>query len=276
MIRLSMIGISLGIILIGAGAYSLVSSPGKFAQAADLIVAGAILLLVPAGISDLMERRRIRAIESRLPDFLMDVAEASKFGTNLADSILSVSGGEYGMLGTEVKKMAAQLKWGILVDEVLRGFSQRNNSPFISKLIDTVIESNRSGGSIGEVISLIGLNARESQLLQREKYSQLRSYVIILVTAYVVFLLTVIILGTQFFPKMQEQLLLTTASQSQFVSQTAVQIIKEIFTGVVIVQGVGSGFMSGILTDGRYRSGLLYAATFLGVGYGMLLLFGVI
>ena len=80
-------------------------------------------MLAPAGIQNLMTRSRVNAIESRLPDFLRDVAEASKCGSNWADSIVVAAEGEYGVLTEDIKQIAAQIEWGVSVDETLEQFS---------------------------------------------------------------------------------------------------------------------------------------------------------
>ncbi len=273
--RLSLSGVSLGVASLIIALYFHVRFSGNYSLSFDFIVLGTVLILVPPGLDDLLKRRRIKAIESRLPDFIRDVAEASKFGTNLADSITVASEGQYGILSGEVKKVALQIRWGISVDEALSQFAARNNTPFVVKLISTVIECNRSGGNLSEVLNLIANTSKETQFLTREKYSQLRSYIIIIVISYVVFLLTVVILDLQFFPKMAQQLVPgNTASSLYLLNLTSIPEIENILTAVVIIQGIGSGFMSGVLGDGRYLSGMLYAAILASAGYVVLLLVG--
>ncbi len=273
--RLSLIGISTGSISVIMAIYLFVTHSDNFSLLFDFTVLGIFLFLAPSGIRDIYERRRTKAIESRIPDFLRDVAEASKFGSNLADSIIAASDGQYGMLSVEIKKMAAQIRWGVSVDEVLEEFVKRNKSPFTEKLVLTVIEANRSGGNTSEVLNLIAVNSREAQVLTKEKYSQLSSYIIIIVIAYAVFLLTVLVLDIQFFPQMTKQIVSgTSASSFTFLNLSTIPLIKEILTGVAIVQGVGSGLMSGVLGEGRYQSGLLYAAILASIGYILIVLLG--
>lgn len=273
--RLSLIGISTGSISVILAIYLFLAHSYNFSLLFDFTVLGIFLFLAPSGIRDIYERRRTKAIESRLPDFLRDVAEASKFGSNLADSIITASDGQYGMLSVEIKKMGAQIRWGVSVDEVLEEFIKRNKSPFTEKLVLTVIEANRSGGNTSEVLNLIAVNSREAQVLTREKYSQLSSYIIIIIIAYAVFLLTVLVLDVQFFPQMTKQIASgTSASSFIFLNLSTIPLIKEILTGVAIVQGVGSGLMSGVLGEGRYQSGLLYAAILASIGYILIVLLG--
>jgi Archaeal flagella assembly protein J len=268
-------GLFTGLLSILIGAYLFTRPSENIAYPFDFIVLGIFLLLAPAGIKDTIEMRKMKGIENRLPDFLRDVSEASRFGSNLANSIITASEGQYGILTPEIKKIAAQIKWGVSVDEALREFVARNRSPFTEKLIATVIESNRSGGNVSDVLNLIAMNSKEAQILANDKYSQMRSYIIILLMAYGVFLLTVLILDVQFFPQMSSQLVSGTSSTTlSYLNVSSIPLIKEIFTGVVIIQGVGSGLMSGVLGEGRYQSGFLYSAVLSVLGYIIILLLG--
>ncbi len=273
--RIAVISLVFGILLIAVGIYFFISNSQSYQELFDFIVLGLFILLAPIGAQDLIVHRKILEMEVRLPDFLRDVAEASKFGSNLADSITIASNENYGALTGEIKKMAAQIKWGVSVQESLSEFAQRSSSKLITRLVTTVIESNLSGGNVSEVLNLIAENSKETQFLNKEKYSQLGSYVVILVIAYAVFLLTVLILDVQFFPVMTRQLAGYTASSSLgLLNLSSIPTVKVIFTGVAIIQGVGAGLMAGVLGDGRYRSGLLYAAVLAALGYIAILLAG--
>ncbi len=273
--RIAGISLVLGIISISVGMYVFLTSSENYQGLLDFIVLGIFIFLAPIGAQDLIVRKKIREMEIRLPDFLRDVAEASKFGSNLADSITVASDENYGSLTDEIKKMAAQIRWGVSVQEALSEFARRSNSKFITRLVATVIESNLSGGNVSEVLNLIAENSKEIQFLNKEKYSQLGSYVVILVIAYAVFLLTVLILDVQFFPVMTRQLAgYTTSSSLGLLNLSSIPTVKVIFAGVAIIQGVGAGLMAGVLGDGRYRSGLLYAAVLAAVGYIAILFAG--
>src|SRR5439155_888444 len=76
-------------------------------------------------------QREIKQVERRLPDFLRDVAEAGRFGMTLAEAIVVSSGGRYGKLTPEIKKMAAQITWGVPATEALRLFATRVKTPMV-------------------------------------------------------------------------------------------------------------------------------------------------
>lgn len=247
----------------------------------DAIVLAISIALIPSGVYDYIKNKRIREIEDRLPDFLRDVAEASRFGMTLSDSIVSASKGKYGILTNEIKKMAYQIQWGVPVGIALESFLERASTPLTKRIVSTIIKSNEAGGNVSDVLNMVADYSREVQQLNKEKYSQLSSYTVVLLISYGVFLVTILILNIQFFPQMIKAGQAATGSASGPVSNSIASInvgiiptVKEIFAGAIIVHAVGDGLMAGVLKDGRFESGFLIAAALAIGGYLFLLLLG--
>src|SRR2546430_2923462 len=93
----------------------------------------------PYGFFLAKQQRGIKAIERRLPDFLRDVAEAGRFGMTLADAIVVSSSGRYGKLTPEIKKMAAQITWGVPATEALRLFATRVKTPMVERVVAIIV-----------------------------------------------------------------------------------------------------------------------------------------
>jgi len=79
----------------------------------DFLVISLLSFIGPFGFYENYRYHRVRALEEKLPEFLRDVAESGKFGMTLASSIRSAAKGRYGDLTPEIKRMAAQIGWGI-------------------------------------------------------------------------------------------------------------------------------------------------------------------
>ncbi len=243
----------------------------------NAIIIAISIALIPPGIFDYIRNKRIREIENRLPDFLRDVAEASRFGMTLADAIVSASKGRYGILTNEIRKMAYQIEWGVPVGVALESFLSRASTPLTKRIISTIIKSNEAGGNVSDVLNMVADYSREVQQLNKEKYSQLSSYTVVLLIAYGVFLVTILILNVQFFPQMIKAGQGATGTVSNNIASINVSIIptvKLIFAGAIIVHAVGDGLMAGVLKDGRYESGFLTAAALAIGGYVFLLFLG--
>ena len=249
----------------------------------DCIVFGLVALLLPYGIYDLLKQKKIKKIEDRLPDFLRDVAEAGRFGMTLADSMIIASYGRYGALTPEIKKMAAQIDWGVHVDEALLLFIERVNTPLVNRMFSIIIKANDAGGNVADVLNMVARNAKENQLMEKERAIEMSTYSFVLFIAFGVFLVTVIILNNQFLPQMElagrateegfEAAGIDTTSMDT-IAWRIVPEIKLIFTVAALMHAVGDGIMAGVLKDGRIASGLFIGAVLLIAGHLILRMVG--
>ncbi len=273
-----MISIGLAAIISVLGAFLYLYSLISVEILLNLIVLSISIALIPSGIIDYIYIRRIREIENRIPDFLQDVAEASRFGMTLADAIISTSKGKYGILTKEIKKMASQLEWGVPVSIALEDFLERARTPLTERVVGTIIKANEAGGNVSDVLGKVAQYAREVQQLTKEKYSQLGTYNVVLLISFGVFLVTILILNIQFFPEMIKSAGSITGNVASnniaSINVSIIPYVKLIFAAAVLISAVGDGIMAGVLKDGRYESGFIMAAALAISGYLFLLLLG--
>ncbi len=248
----------------------------------DLMVFGIAGFLIGPGAYDLVKTRRIKKIEERFPDFLRDVAESGRFGMTLTDAIIVASSGRYGALTDEIKRMAAKLKWGVPVKDVLLSFKDRVNTPLIDRITAIIIKSNEAGGNISDVLNMVAATAREEQISQKERGIEMFTYGFVLLTSFFVFLATIIILNKSFLPEMARAGMaveesLKNSAISGVPAGIAYEVIPTIalmFVMATIIHAVGDGIMIGLLKDGRVKSGFIWAFVLLLSGYLTLRLLG--
>ena len=245
----------------------------------DFVVLGVTMIMLLPGLYDYMYQKKIKRIEDRLPDFLRDVAEAGRFGMTLAEAIIVASSGRYGPLTDEIKRMAAKIEWGVPVKEALESFNERVKTPLVDRMVAIVIKANVAGGNVADVLGMVAHAARETQLMEKERSIEMSTYAFVLVTAFFVFVATVIILNNSFLPQMAkagravEASLKTTAVSSNIPVSIAYQnvpIIRFLFVMATLIHGIGDGVMMGILRDGRLKGGMLWGSLLLVSGYFML------
>lgn len=240
----------------------------------DLVILAITVLLGPYGLYDSMVQKKIKKIEDRLPDFLRDVAEAGRFGMTLADAVVVASYGRYGVLTAEIKKMAAQIQWGVPVNEALELFRGRVKTPLVSRMVAIIIKANQAGGNVADVLNMVAHNAKESQLMEKERAIEMSTYSFVLFVSYGVFLVTVLILNSQFLPQMEIAGKATAEGMKNAgisgVSGIAYEYIPQIqflFVVAALMHAVGDGILAGLLKDGRFESGLFISAVLLIAGY---------
>jgi len=252
----------------------------------DFIVIGASAFLFGPGIYDMLHTRKIKKMEERFPDFLRDVAESSRFGMTLADAIVVASSGKYGALTEEIKRMASKISWGVPVKDALLSFNERVKTPLINRITAIIIKSNEAGGNIADVLSMVARSARESQLAAKERSIEMFTYGFVLLTSFFVFLATIIILNKSFLPEMGKAGMAVEESFKKAsiagslpgggIAYQYVPIITLLFVIATIIHGIGDGIMIGILSDGRVKSGFVWAFVLLVSGYFILRLLGAV
>src|SRR5205809_4774054 len=211
------------------------------------------------------KQREIKQIERRLPDFLRDVAEAGRFGMTLADAIVVSGGGRYGKLTPEIKKMAAQITWGVPATEALHLFATRVKTPMIERVVAIIVKSSDAGGDVADVLTMVSHDTKENQLTEDERRIAMSTYIAVIYISFMVFLVTIWILNVTFLPKMLEasgalsQTGTVVASPLASDLPNVVRSIRLAFFIATIVHGVGDGILAGVLDTGTIPNGLRHS-----------------
>jgi archaeal flagellar protein FlaJ len=238
----------------------------------DFCVLGLLVLIAPYGFAMSAKLRRISKIEERLPDFLRDVAEAGRFGMTLPDAIIVASGGRYGLLTDEIKKMASQLEWGVPVATALKLFEERVPTPLVQRVVSIVTRANEAGGNVADVLTMVAHDTRESQLAAQGRQISMLTYVTVIYISFFVFLVTIYIMAAVFLPQMitAGNGIATSSLGGSGALNLAFGLVPELFLAfmvAVIVHAVGDGIMAGVLYNGRIAEGLQHATIMLAVGW---------
>ncbi len=222
----------------------------------------------PYGFYMAGKQREIKQIERRLPDFLRDVAEAGRFGMTLAEAIVVSSSGRYGRLTPEIKKMAAQISWGVPATEALRLFAERVKTPAVARVVAIIVKSSDAGGDVADVLTMVSHDTKEAQLTEDERRITMSTYIAVIYISFLVFLVTIFILDATFLPKMVEASGALSSGTSGALAANnplatnlpaVVQRIKTAFFVALIVHGLGDGILAGVLDNGKIPTGLRHS-----------------
>jgi flagellar protein FlaJ len=249
----------------------------------DYVIFGILAMLGPYGFYMSAREKRVKEIETRLPDFLRDVAEAGRFGMTLADAIVVASSGRYGRLTPEIKKMSAQIEWGVPASEAIRLFSERVKTPLVTRMASIIMKANDAGGNVADVLTMVSHDAKETILTQEERGVTMQTYVLVIYIAYFVFIATILILQGQFLPKMEDagQQVSDQAAKAGVGDIPGVSIevdiiptVSFIFLLSVLVHGIGDGVLAGVIQKGSIPIGLRHSFIMLLAGFVMLRVVG--
>lgn len=230
--------------------------------------------------------KRIKDIEYRLPDFLRDVAEAGRFGMTLAGAIVVASRGRYGKLTPEIKKMAARIDWGVPASEAIRLFAENINTPVVNRVSAIIMKANDAGGNVADVLTLVSNDTKQEQLMEKERKLYMSTYIAVIYIAFMVFLVTIIILNATFLPQMEKagtetsELVEETGGASgasaTMIQAQAIGSIQFAYLIASLAHAMGDGLIAGALSTGKIKNGLIHSAVLIIATFIVLRLFLII
>jgi len=229
-----------------------------------LNVIATLLILLPIILERYQEYRRVKEIEEMFPVFLRDLVENVRSGMSIPQAFKSVSSNDYKILSVYVKKMAAQMDWGISAEKVLLKFAKESKSKLIGRIISSVIESHRFGGNLTDTLEALGKTAIEVEKLRAERKLYLQSQLTTGYIIYFVFLVVMIVLEKFLIPSFAQ-----AGSEIKGLQISKAEVIEEyknIFRNLIIIQGFFAGLTVGKMSEGAVVAGIKHSIFMIIVG----------
>lgn len=255
----ALLGTAIG--LVGMLALAGRAPPGLGIERARGLDVLALAFLVGAGpyaLVQTIERQRLLARDSRLPDFLTDLASLHKAGLTLPDSLVTTAQGNYGPLNDTIRQAADQVRWNIPVLTALENLQKRVATPVSERIFAVVLEAGRTGGNVPEVLEIAAEHCRRDINLRDQRRRAMSMYTIITYVASVIFVGVCLSLQAVFVPKMIAAFAGTGGTLGLKVLPSADQF-RTLFYSAALVQSLGNGFIAGLMSDGKLLAGLKHA-----------------
>lgn len=154
------------------------------------------------------------------------------------------------------------MSWGLSFEDALQKFVKRIGSPVVNRFAALVLEASRSGGQIRKVFTATSGFMEEMREMDKETSSQMRPYLIIIYSAFIVLLFTSIILIGSFFAPLE--------GYSNILSPITifgVRQFKDFYYRTMLISALMGGLMAGKISERRVAGGLKHALIMLIIGY---------
>jgi flagellar protein FlaJ len=189
--------------------------------------------------------RERSALERVLPEFIRDVAEGRKTGLSPEVAIERLSGRHYGVLTSHVKKMGAQLSWGVALSKVISTFADAVGS-WVTRAIGTLlIEVVDVGGGTIRSFSEMAEFTRSINDMESDRKAALKPFVYITYIAGVMVVITTFIMVY----------LLSAPSATGFASSTTPKVATSTID-LLLTTAVFDSFIIGLVAGKMGESGL--------------------
>lgn len=226
----------------------------------DLLVFSVLSAIGPIGFYSYMKSKRKSEIQDQLPDFLREISSSTASGMTVFDAITTAAKADHGKLTPEIKRMAAQLSWGISVKNALNNFAKRINTDAVKRMTITINKALEIGGNTASVFEAAAREIDQAKRVEMQRKAEMSMYSIVIFISFFVFLAVILIIDKTIFTAifdLQDQM----AGQSignMKIARVDHELLKYTFFSFVMVQSIGGGLLGGFMMDGRLSSGVRF------------------
>jgi len=235
----------------------------------DLLLFSFLIGSLPYTTYRYFEFRRIKRYEEIFPDFLADVSSSVNSGMSIPQAISICARRDYGILTEEIKKIDRLITWGIPFEEVLSRFAYYVKSPFIEKFVYLIIEANRSGGDIREILDSASRNSKRLKEIERELKGNLAPYTVIMYMIFGLFLAMSVMIYYAFLLPMSE------VEGGGIIYGISLEGYRTLFFRLLMLVGLFNGLIMGKIMNGKVISGLKHSIVMIVVSYIVFYFLGV-
>ncbi len=218
------------------------------------IVAATAFVLAAYAVAYEFGKRRVRRIESAVPDFLDRLASVNEAGTAVVGD------------------------WGADVSTALRRLERRVRSPMMSRAVALVTNAIRASGDIGPVLRIAADESRATWSLRRERRQVMLTYLIVIYISFLVFLGIIAALSVSFIPAIEAAGVPGTGESlpdagagvpggpggiTDGIGDIDVDAYEQLFFHAASIQAVCSGLVAGQLGEGSVRDGVKHVVVLL-------------
>ncbi|MFQ6068341.1 MAG: type II secretion system F family protein [Candidatus Bathyarchaeia archaeon] len=223
----------------------------------DLPTAVSIALVISAGPPAIVQGKLSREKESTekgVTLFLQDLTETRKTGLAPEKCIETLSDREYGSFGKHLKKITAELSWGIPLRKVFMDFVKRTKSWATQIVMFLLVETIDVGGGTIAMIESLAKFSTTTQEVEKEKKMAVKPYIMMPYFAALMLVATTVMMLT--FTTRTVGL----AGPSTTTNPVDIDSLLIIFSTSVIIHSYLIGLVGGKISEESVAAGFKHSA----------------
>ncbi len=234
--------------------------------------------------------RERKEYESSFLDFVRNFSSALRSGMPVAKAVSHAADNDYGALNRHVKKLAHQVEWSIPLHKALNNFSKATGNDVIKRAVSTVIEAEKAGGNIEDVLESITESLIEIKKIKETRRASVHNQVMQSYIIFFVFLGVMIIIqnllipyianmqapgaagfdiGTADVQGMSTYVSIKWGSFSAFTASLKDWFVSlhGVFLMLALIQGFFAGLIIGKLSEGDVSSGFKHSLILMTIAF---------
>jgi len=235
---------------------------------------------------DFLSYKRKVDVEEVLPDFLLLASANIRAGMPIDRALWYAVRPRFGVLAKEIEFVAKETMSGEDLEEALRKFADKYNSPMLRNTVNLIIEGINAGGELGGLLHNISVSIQDNKRLRKEMAASISAYAIFITASALIIAPLMFALSSQLLEvisditgnlNLPEAGLTTFAFATGGISITQNDFLKFAFTNLFFTSLISAMIVS-IIRKGNIKAGLKYIPIFVTVSllvfYGAFKLFG--
>ncbi len=231
----------------------------------DHIIIALLIILIPYAIFYEIWSRKVLGIQALIPDFLERMSGINQVGLTIAQAIAIMVNTNLGLLSYEIRRIKRDMEWGANFTEALMRFEERISTPSIARTVTLITKASEMSGQIHEVLSIASSDAKMSEVLKRERLSEMFIYTAIVYLSFFVFLFVVAVLTTQFLPVLAHISVkgMPTTGALAGIGSVPVVTFGRLLYHACLIQALFSGLIAGQMGESSIAAGVKHSCVLL-------------
>lgn len=228
----------------------------------DQIMIAMLIVMIPYAVFYTLWNSRIRGMESLIPDFLDRMAGINEVGLTLTQSITIMARANLGILAYEIKHIQRDILWGANFSDALVRFELRVRTALIARTVTLITKASTMSSSISELLRIAADDARMSEILKRDRLSEMFIYTAIVYLSFFVFIFVIGVISTQFLAVLANQSTegLSMSGAMSGVGKMSLSTLDRILYHTCLVQGFFSGLIAGMMGESSIKAGVKHSS----------------
>ena len=228
------------------------------ASIVDLPTAVAIALVItsaPPAIIQIRLSSEKASTEKGVTLFLQDLTETRKTGLAPEKCIETLSNREYGCFSKHLRKITAELSWGIPLRKVFMDFVKRTKSWTTQIVMFLLVETIDVGGGTIAMIESLARFCTTTQQVEREKKMSVKPYIMMPYFAALMLVATTIMMLT-----FTSKTVSMATGEAEAAASPELASLMIIFTTSVIIHSYLIGLVGGKISEESVAAGFKHSA----------------
>ncbi|MCS7123575.1 MAG: type II secretion system F family protein [Candidatus Aenigmarchaeota archaeon] len=237
-------------------------------------ISAVLIIFLPIFLTFYLRRLKLIEMESVFIEFLKDMVENVRGGSNIYQSLQHLKNTNYKSLTPYIRRLIRRTEMGVPFEKAMILFSEEVGSKLVSRIVLSLIESHNFGGNIIDTMESLSQIVLEIEKMKEERKTYVSAQQI---TGYLVFFMFLgIIIGMDkvLFPQLTK-IFLETSPASPLEAGTAgiggippeaIKAFEPLFRDLILIQGIFSGILIGKMAEGSFIAGIKHSFVFSIIG----------